>query len=95
MKLYLPPLRESVQDIQNMITLSIGSLNRELGKQIIGVDHGASRLMQTYSWPENYAQFQRVLTQMVIDTQGNIITENTAQKFLPRNMCRFRLPFLH
>lgn len=93
MKLYLPPLRESVQDIQNMITLSIGSLNRELGKQIIGVDHGASRLMQTYSWPENYAQFQRVLTQMVIDTQGNIITENTAQKILAKEYVPFSPSF--
>lgn len=82
MKVHLPPLRESAEDIPNMIALSISALNRELGTQIIGMDHSAAHLMQTYSWPGNYAQFQRALTQMVISARGNIINEDVARKIL-------------
>jgi len=95
MKVYLPPLRESMEDIQNLITLSISALNRELGKQIIGVDHAAARLIRSYAWPENYAQFQRALTQMVIAAQGNMIDESTARKVLDREYATARNPAVY
>lgn len=92
MKLYLPPLRESPEEIQNLTALTISSLNRELGKQIIGVDQATAKLLRTYAWPENYAQFQRTLTQMVIAAKGNIIDEGTARKILDREYAQVRLP---
>lgn len=93
MKVYLPPLRDSADEIQNLITLSISSLNRELGTQIIGMVPEASRLMQSYPWPGNYAQFQNVLTQMVILAQGNMIDEKIARRVLEgESLTPFTLP---
>jgi DNA-binding NtrC family response regulator len=80
--LYLPPLREHVNDIPAIAALYINYLNVELGKQIIGFDAGSLMLLQEYSWPCNINQLCRVIKELVITTEIPYITAAKVESVL-------------
>lgn len=57
-------------------------MNVELAKQIIGFEPDALALMQNYRWPQNRAQFKRILRQLVIMTDTPYIHANNVQMLL-------------
>ena len=69
-----------MREIHNLVSLCISSLNSILGKQIIGMEEEAVRLIRHFPWPENYAQFKRVITQAMVLTDGNIISAKSMRK---------------
>ena len=57
----LPVLRGRTDEIPVLANLYLGHLNVEMGKQLIGFNPKAIRILQEYDWPSNYGQFERVL----------------------------------
>jgi transcriptional regulator with PAS, ATPase and Fis domain len=70
----LAPLRERVMEIPSLSSIYLGSLNVELGKQLIGFEPRAMELLQQYHWPQNYTQFKRLLNELAILTTTPYIT---------------------
>ncbi len=82
LKIMLPPLRDSMSEVHNLISLCISSLNVTLGKQIIGMEESAVKLIQAFSWTENYAQLKRVIMQVMLLCNKNIIDEQELRSVL-------------
>lgn len=77
MTISLPPLRERIEDIPTLSSLYLNTLNLNLAKQIIGFEPDALKLLEEYSWPYNYTQFKRILSELsVITTTPYISCEN-------------------
>ena len=68
--LSLPTLRSRQDEIPSLASLYLASLNMELGKQIIGPEADASRMMQRYDWPGNYMQFKQILGELAVLTDA-------------------------
>lgn len=80
--LYLPALRDRLDDIPSIATLYINQLNSSLGKQIVGFDSEAMDLIRTFSWPHNLDQFHRIIRELVIITKTSYITAKSVELIL-------------
>lgn len=80
--LSLSPLRDRIEDIPSIATLYINQLNAEIGRQIVGFEPEAMKLMKTYDWPNNLDQFRRIIKQLVTATKTSYITATSVHQIL-------------
>jgi transcriptional regulator with PAS, ATPase and Fis domain len=80
----LSPLRERVMEIPSLSSIYLGSLNVELGKQLIGFEPRAMELLQQYHWPQNYTQFKRILKELAVLTTTPYITSVSVSNILDK-----------
>lgn len=77
--LFLPPLRERLEDIPLLIDHFVHIFNQKYHKDIRGLDPKVMALLQKYHWPGNVREVQRVLEYAFVFVKGHIIS----QKHLP------------
>ncbi len=70
----MPPLRERGEDILLLSNLFIEEINREYGKNIIGLTEDAKKIMLQYSWPGNVRELKNVIERAMILTDQPFIT---------------------
>ncbi len=80
--LRIPPLRERKEDLANIATLYINQSNIELGKQVVGFESGAMELIENFDWRNNLTQFKRVISQLVVMTSGDYISQDQVRQVL-------------
>lgn len=71
--LRLPPLRERHDDIPELVDYLLAKQAKALGKQIVGVDHAAMRVLQNATWKGNIRELDNVLQRAVILSDGPLI----------------------
>ncbi len=84
MTIYLPPLRDRIDDISTLSSLYLNALNLDLAKQIIGFEPDALNLLAEYSWPNNYTQFKRILCELSVITTTPYISCDNVRKLLSK-----------
>ena len=80
----LPALRPRVDEIPSLASLYLGSLNQELGKQIIGFTPHATELLMHYPWPNNYTQFKQVLLELATLANSSYIRGSSVAELLDK-----------
>ncbi len=73
---YLPPLRERLEDIPPLVNHFLALLNRKYKKEVRGVDPKVMAMFQQYSWPGNVRELERVLEYAFVFIKGPIITKS-------------------
>ncbi|PTX64558.1 transcriptional regulator with PAS, ATPase and Fis domain [Melghirimyces profundicolus] len=68
--LSLPPLKERMEDLEDLCRLFLAELNTKYGKQIVGLEPALLREFREISWPGNIAQLQSVLESLVRRLEG-------------------------
>ena len=79
-QLELPPLRERSEDVSMLMDHFIDRYNKELGKQIIGVDDEVRSILCRYEYPGNIRELQHIIESAMVISRGNIITINALTK---------------
>lgn len=80
--LSIPPLRELTEEIPNLASLLLMILNMQLAKELAGLEPEAVRLLQNYSWPQNYSQFFRVMKELVLNAETPYIKASAVSRCL-------------
>lgn len=80
----LPPLRANKEEIPDLANLYISNLNMQLAREIIGLEPEAVSLLKEYSWPGNYNQFKRIMTELFAITDTSYIKTTSVSKLLLR-----------
>ena len=71
--LYLPPLRDRVEDIVPLALELMQHFNRELKKKFTGYTPAAAELLQHYPWPGNIRELKNVIERtMILTPEGDI-----------------------
>jgi two-component system response regulator AtoC len=71
--LFLPPLRERIEDIVPLALELMQHFNRELKKKFTGFTPGAAELLQQYPWPGNIRELKNVIERtMILTSEGDI-----------------------
>lgn len=70
----IPPLHERKDDIPPLVRHFINQYNRELGKNIQGVDNMTMKLCLSYSWKGNVRELKNVIERSMIFCDGELIS---------------------
>ncbi|MBI5748108.1 MAG: sigma-54-dependent Fis family transcriptional regulator [Nitrospinae bacterium] len=73
----IPPLRERMGDVPELVSFFISKYNKSLGKKINGISDNALNLLINYSWPGNVRQLESVIERAVLLTDGAVIETDT------------------
>jgi propionate catabolism operon transcriptional regulator len=82
LNLHILPLRRRTKDIGNLVSIFISKYNEKYGKQIVGIDEAALKLLQDQVWEGNLEQLQTATEEMVILCSGLSIGVNDVESVL-------------
>lgn len=74
MPIFLPPLRERIDDLEELADYFIRRFNRNLNRQIRGIDGEAMERLKAYRWPGNIRELENVIERAFIVENGSLIT---------------------
>nr|WP_051276500.1 sigma-54 dependent transcriptional regulator [Desulfovirgula thermocuniculi] len=72
-KIWLPPLRERIEDVPLLAKAFLYKYSRELNKHITGFSPAALEIMKQYDWPGNVRELRNVCEQAVVLARGPVI----------------------
>lgn len=72
---YIPALRDRVEDTPSLVAFFIDKLNKKLHKKIGGTDSEFINYLIKYSWPGNVRELQNVIERAMNLCSGNILTK--------------------
>ncbi|HJB92222.1 MAG TPA: PrpR N-terminal domain-containing protein [Candidatus Eisenbergiella merdigallinarum] len=84
--LEIEPLRSHLDDMPNLASLYISNLNMRLAKEVVGIEPEGIRQLQSYSWPGNYDQFQRIMNELVFTADSPYIRAPEVSRLLRREL---------
>ena len=64
--LYVPPLRERLQDVPPLAEHFVNTFNKEFKKKVKGLSKEAIRAMENYHWPGNVRELRNVIERAII-----------------------------
>ena len=71
--IYLPPLRERVEDIEPLATHFVARFAAEAGKRIAGLSNPALELLRAYNWPGNIRQLENAIYRAIVLSDGGYL----------------------
>ena len=69
----LPPLRDRIEEIPDLISFFIHRFNEENGFSVGGMAEGGVELLQQYNWPGNVRELENAIERAVVLTRTGLI----------------------
>ncbi len=82
--IFIPPLRDRIDDLEILVETFINKLNREMGKQVKGLTAEAWKILATFKWPGNIRELQNVIERLIILSKDPIIEANELPGYIKR-----------
>ncbi|MBS4212934.1 PrpR N-terminal domain-containing protein [Neobacillus rhizophilus] len=83
-KIYLPPLRERREDIEDLVHVFISELHPKYGNGVVGTRPDALAELADYDWPGNVEQLKQVIEQLFKQTSSYYIEKEAVAAVLAR-----------
>ena len=84
MPIFLPPLRERVNDIPHLIQHFIKKFNEEQSKNITDISDEALEILKTYRWPGNIRELENVIERaFILESSPTISSSSLAENLKP------------
>jgi nitrogen regulation protein NR(I) len=72
--LFLPPLRERIEDIPELVEYFISRFKQEVSSSVQGISPEVLRLFNSYSWPGNVRELENILKKALILCKSAVLT---------------------
>ena len=79
--IYVPPLRERREDIEELVRYFVMKFNEKLGKSIKGVSPSVMRKFMEYDWPGNVRELQSVIHRAIVLCKKDYISSEDIESF--------------
>jgi PAS domain S-box-containing protein len=70
---YLPALRERIEDIPPLVAHFIRKFNKQMGKNIQGIADEVLEVLESYRWPGNIRELANALEHAFVHSKGTLI----------------------
>jgi DNA-binding NtrC family response regulator len=70
----VPPLRERLEDLPELVAALLRRVNREAGTQIQAVETAALERLRAHAWPGNVRELEHVLKRSALGARGPVLT---------------------
>lgn len=84
--IYVPPLRERVEDIPLLIDHFLATFCAENGKPMMRFSDEAMLLLKRYNWPGNVRELKNLIERLVILVSSSVITTADIQTYFPNQI---------
>jgi DNA-binding NtrC family response regulator len=74
--IWMPPLRERLEDLPELVRHFIARFAAEEGKPVDGIDAEAMAMIRRYSWPGNIRQLENAVFRAVVLADKSMLTVN-------------------
>ena len=74
MPIFLPPLRERLDDLENLITYFVRRFNKKMGRQIQGFAPAAMDILRNYRWPGNIRELENTVEHSFVIETSSLVT---------------------
>lgn len=81
----IPPLRDRMSDLDELIDFFIHKYSKSAGKEISGIAPSARNIFENHSWPGNIRELEHTIHRQVILSTGPIIKRVTLFGDMPEN----------
>lgn len=71
---WIPPLRDRLEELPELLEFFVGRLSTQEGKRIRGIDPAVIDMLLKYSWPGNIRQLENSIYRAIVMCDGDIIT---------------------
>lgn len=71
--IYLPPLRDRIEDLPTLASHFVARLSAETGRRISGLSEPALALLAAHSWPGNVHELENVIYRAVALSEGSAL----------------------
>jgi DNA-binding NtrC family response regulator len=78
-RLMLPPLRESKEDLNDLVPQFVAEFNAKSGKQVRNIPAAAWEPLRQYDWPGNVRELRNVIERCVLFSDGPVFPEQWLQ----------------
>ncbi len=68
--IYVPPLRERLEDVPALVAMFIARFTAEAGKRVLGIAPAALELLMAYDWPGNVRQLENAVYRAIVLADG-------------------------
>jgi DNA-binding NtrC family response regulator len=68
--IYVPPLRDRIEDLPLLVNHFISRLAAEAGRRIVGISEPALAMLRGYNWPGNIRQLENAVYRAVVLSDG-------------------------
>lgn len=82
LKIYIQPLRERREDIEDLVHVFISELHPKYGNEVVGIRTEALEAMTHYNWPGNVEQLKQVIEQLFLQTRSYYIEKEDVETVL-------------
>lgn len=70
---WIPPLRERLEELPELVEFFVGRLATEEGKRIRGIDPAVMEMLTKYTWPGNIRQLENAIFRAIVLCDSEII----------------------
>ncbi|MBA2126818.1 sigma-54-dependent Fis family transcriptional regulator [Hyphomicrobium methylovorum] len=74
--IFVPPLRERIEDVPELARHFMARFSAEEGKRMTSISDRAMQLLQAYTWPGNVRQLENTVFRAVVLADGTELTVN-------------------
>jgi len=72
--IFLPPLRERVDDIPLLVYHFFEYLSRKNNKEVVSISAAALDMLKQYAWPGNIRELENVMERAILNCPGKVLT---------------------
>jgi two-component system response regulator AtoC len=80
----LPPLRERISDIDDLVQHFLHKINEKLNSKVMHLQNGVLERLKAHEWPGNVRELENVLVEAVVQTRGSVLLLEDIDKILRR-----------
>ncbi len=78
----VPPLRERIDDVPDLVRHFLARINRDLGSKVTRVENRVMDILKGYSWPGNVRELKNVLTKAILESHGAVLLADAVESVL-------------
>lgn len=71
--IFVPPLRERLEDIPDLVEYFLQKINRELGTRVTKLQRGVMERLSSHRWEGNVRELENVLVEAVVRARGSVV----------------------
>jgi DNA-binding NtrC family response regulator len=84
-RVHMPPLRERIQDIPELVAFAIKNLNHKFGRNVQGITDNAMDLLLQHDWPGNVRELMNLLEAAFINLPQKAISHADLPKMFRKH----------